>query len=996
MRTTRALAIAAILGIVFSFRASAKVVYDSETTNEWFAVDMSTLTTEVLQNSPWTPPSTDGEVVVQDKVIKLDTDFGNPLTYTPQGGDSTNVAIVAVEMTAAVNVSAPDLSPVPQAALCVIGTDTATNWVGLVGADNENGYKWETFETSAPVAGETYSVRIEFDQRQGQRKIRYRVGDTVLGTGWYSNPKTTDVTNIKSVSFSGVGDVSGLGGSNVVENAATFNGVGYATFDDALAAAKAPGSGWSDANPIVLYKNATYTAVTGTAYFDVKNDKTLTITGGIYTQNGNTYEIMANADCEALVDTTYYKTLDAALANGAGKTVTINKNLEGERTINVTSGLTLAINNKTITCAQLTVAENATLTLSGNLAVTTANISGAVAGDTLTVNGTLTGVNVAKLTFGNTATFAYGDAPIASTTTLTLGSMLTITGLDNAGIGTTVIDNVAVAGATLSMFAATVKEGAELAIDGNQLKIVKTEEPGVEIAIKIGDDTAGFDFTNGTINVNTTVKSGVSGTLTLTVVDFDGKVRAAVEKTVTDATKQVAFDLDDLTAGGTYSYMIAVSNAVGEVLGTAYGEFTAANWDDDIWFGADAAKGEEQRVVGGAWETEPSVDPADKVYVIEEDSVFNVAVEKQGQGSNRVTRVDAKVTFESLVDGDVDVPADEAISGFVATTDGWKALAKDAWVSLTGGPAPVAGKPYIVRAEVDFLSVTKRVRYLVSEDDGETFIPLSNGSAQWIDLVVQDKSLLAKVELQGSGKVAMFEARVADKALAKVGDVEYDTMEEALAAAGTNGEHEVTLLTNATIDPTKPGSYDIAPGGHHYMSGGTVSTDTINTKTIVITEPGQSPVVRPSTEEMNLVKTPDGAQYKDINSLRAFLERNGVEAYTADNATADGITAALKTIPENANGLALWQDYALGVDKDTSVAPVTIPTGDIDDGNITLAIPAVDPAKYSGDYGITYKVGETVAPDAPQSIKVPLGTGTYSIKAVFTPKTVPEQTVSGN
>ena len=182
------------------------------------------------------------------------------------------------------------------------------------------------------------------------------------------------------------------------------------------------------------------------------------------------------------------------------------------------------------------------------------------------------------------------------------------------------------------------------------------------------------------------------------------------------------------------------------------------------------------------------------------------------------------------------------------------------------------------------------------------------------------------------------------------------------------------------------------------MSGGTVSTDTINTKTIVITEPGQPPVVRPSTEVMNKVTTPDGAQYKDINSLRAFLERNGVTEYQNENATAESITTALQAIPkdQDANGLALWQDYALGVDKDTPVAPVTIPTGDTDDGNITLAIPAIDPSKYSKDYDITYKVGDGAAEYAPQAIKIPLGTGTYSIKAVFTPKTVPEQTVSGN
>ena len=73
----------------------------------------------------------------------------------------------------------------------------------------------------------------------------------------------------------------------------------------------------------------------------------------------------------------------------------------------------------------------------------------------------------------------------------------------------------------------------------------------------------------------------------------------------------------------------------------------------------------------------------------------------------------------------------------------------------------------------------------------------------------------------------------------------------------------------------------------------------------------------------------------------------------------------------------------MGIDKTVSVAPVTIPTGDTDGEKITLAIPAVDPKNYSGDYDITYKVGDETY--TPQTIKIPLDTGTYSIKAIFTP-----------
>ena len=156
---------------------------------------------------------------------------------------------------------------------------------------------------------------------------------------------------------------------------------------------------------------------------------------------------------------------------------------------------------------------------------------------------------------------------------------------------------------------------------------------------------------------------------------------------------------------------------------------------------------------------------------------------------------------------------------------------------------------------------------------------------------------------------------------------------------------------------------------------------------IVVDDPTKPPAVRPSTKEMQKVETPEGAHFKDINKLREFLERNGVTEYTKDDASADDITAALKEVPTDAaNNLALWQDYALGIDKKDPVAPVTKPAGDTDPDNITLAIPAIDPDDYSDDYTISYQInGEEIKEGAPQTIKVPLHTGTYTIKVLFTP-----------
>ena len=975
MRTTRVLAIIAILGIAFSFRASANVVYDSETTNTWFSVDMSKLTTDALKSSPWESPSPDGEAVVDHSVIKLDTDLDDSLTYTAEA--SADVAIVAAEMTATVNASVPDLVDVPQAALCVIGTASATNWVGLVGDEN-GGTNWVTFSTPVPVAGETYSVRIEFDQRQGlPRRIRYRVGDAVLGDGWYPNPQKTVEANIKSISFSGTGDISGLGGSNVVENAATFGGIGYATFDAALDAAKTQGSGWSDAKPIILYKDKEYSASqTEKLYIDA-NGRVFTIIGSVaIDQNGNEYSITAGDECEAKIGDKYYSTIENAIAAAmAGQTITVNTAIKKALTFGNTS-VTLDTNDKTVTCAKLTVASGVTLTLDDALAVTDAAIAGSVAGATLTVNGTLSGTSITSLTLGNNATFAYEGAPLAAAT---LGTALSVTGLSQAEVGATIINSVT---ADSTTFTSDLPTGKCLEVADGALKVASV--------VEIDDlkDVEGFDYTNGTVNVTATVKSGTAEAV-LTVVGWDGTTVKTATKDVTSGTTmtwEVADVMEGaLTQGGVYTYTVDIK-IDDDVVATKSGEFTAAKWGN-IWFGADASKDEGLRVVNGTWETAPSVDSADKVYVIEEDSVFNVDVGKQDLGSNRVTRVDAKVTYESLVDGEVDVPANDAISGFVATTGGWMALANGNWVLLSGSSDPIVDVSYVIRAEVDFISTPKRVRYLVSEDDGATFFPLSYGTSQWIDLVAQDKSLLAQVELQGSGKLAKFEARIADKAIAIVDGTEYDSMEDALEAAKDNGK-AITLLTNATIEPDsdKPGKYEIAPNNHQYVSGGKVS-DTA--RAIIVDGSGNPPVVRPTDAEMQKVMTPDGQSYKNYDSLRKFLERNKVEGYTKDDANADSVSNALETV-DAGNNLKYWQDYALGIDVGTSVAPVTKPAGDTDVNNITLAIPAVEAATPSDDYTIKYQVThgmDSIDQEGPNKILIPLehGTGTYKIKVVFTP-----------
>ena len=986
MRTTRVLAIVAILGIALSFRASANVAYDSETTNTWFKVEAAK--PGDFSEDPWTKPK-DGEVSVVDSKIALDTDLDDPLIYTPTSATGPVVTVTA-QYTATANAATPDLTDTPQAALAVIADGADTNWYGLVKKDVRA--DWEKFTNVIPTVGETYTIHIDLNNET--HRIRYWVGDTILGEGWYENPKSAAETKVTSVSFVGTGDIGDFGGDVITENGATFNGTGYATFADALAAAKTSGV-WADGNPIVLYKNAAYEASATETLYVNPNGKTFTINGSVVTKiSGNTYTVTAQTDCEASIGGTYYVTFDEAVAAAAASDViVVNKAITKDLTVAKSYGLNP---DGKLKCGTLTVNVGQTLTLADGLAVTTATINGAVAGNTLTVNGTLTGVNVAKLTFGNTATFAYAGAKLAPTT-LTMGTTLTITGLNTAEIGTEVITAT---GLDASKISATLPEGRCLEVKNNTLTVVKE----IFATITASSETEGYDYTNGTVSVTANVKDGKTATAVLTVIGWDGTTKEVAARDVTSGTAltwDVAAAMEGaLTQGGAYTYTVEVM-VDNKVAAVKSGEFTAAKWGaDGAWFKADATTGSSD-VFGGAWAGEMTID--DNKYEVS-DSRFDVMSD---DGSNKFTRVDTKIAFETLVDDTPDNPDGNTVGGFVATTQGWMAFNGTGWVLLTGAdaPAPVAGQDYVIRAEFDFAAVTKRMRFFVAEGEGDFFPLAVAGGSQWLSTGVANQETLKAVEFQGSGKLESIMATVADKALFEVNHVKYDNMNDALAAAGTTGENPIKLLTNATIEPNlnTPGKYVIVPDGHDYMSGGNVSSEN---KTIIVEGTGKPPVVRLNDSEMKEVKLPGvTGSVQNTDKLRKFLEDSKIDAYTGDDASADGITQEMLT-SDTANGLVYWQDYALGIVVGTSVAPVTTPAGDTNPDAITLAIPTIDKGNYSGDYDIRYQVldgsdqvlSEENNDKNPSAILIPLtsGTGTYSIKAVFTPKTVPEQTVSGN
>ena len=330
-------------------------------------------------------------------------------------------------------------------------------------------------------------------------------------------------------------------------------------------------------------------------------------------------------------------------------------------------------------------------------------------------------------------------------------------------------------------------------------------------------EVAGFDFTNGTVTAVVTIPSdnasSAARTAVLTVVDFrTGTATSYGPQTVTSGNTNT-WDLSGLTPGGTYSYTLSVKsgNTVREVKS---GTFTAANWDE--WFGLHvdpAVSTNNGEFVGAEFATTN--------WYVSGDANFNVL--DIAPGSNAVSRVDTRYSFESFIDAESLERLDDAVGGIVAVEDGrWYAYTgvnspENGWQALTGGIAAAAGVEYVIRAEFDFLSPTHRVRYLVSTG-GVEFVPLALNANEWITLASQTPGSLSSVGMSGKGYVKAISAKVSDKAVAVSNSVKYNTLWEALRY----GNGTVTLLTSATLKPSdisggKFGPYTIIVNGHEFV-----------------------------------------------------------------------------------------------------------------------------------------------------------------------------------
>lgn len=315
----------------------------------------------------------------------------------------------------------------------------------------------------------------------------------------------------------------------------------------------------------------------------------------------------------------------------------------------------------------------------------------------------------------------------------------------------------------------------------------------------IGEITEGrgFDFTNGTLTAMFTIASGdyTGKTAVLRVVNFADGNATEYEKAITVAGS-LAWDLTSLTPGGTYSYTLSVKSG-DNVRAVKAGSFVAANMSSNYWFCAKVVNG-VPAITNGTWTTAPELDTDH--WNVTSDALFEIG--DISDGSNAVSRVDTVYSFQSSIDIEsLDNLDEDAIGGLVAVSDGggaWCAWTGSAWQLLSGGVVPEVATEYIVRAEFDFMSTTKRVRYSVGRN-GSDLMPLSLSGSEWINLANQNTGALASVGMSGSGSVKSICANIAD------GAVVVDSLGNKFASiwdAIQNGTEPFTLLTNATLAPT--------------------------------------------------------------------------------------------------------------------------------------------------------------------------------------------------
>ena len=434
---------------------------------------------------------------------------------------------------------------------------------------------------------------------------------------------------------------------------------------------------------------------------------------------------------------------------------------------------------------------------------------------------------------------------------------------------------------------------------------------------------------------------------------------------------------------------------------------------------------------GGSWNTEGvelSQKSATSFEFNTRETTMSLTV---GQPGPADTNTSVKVELEvSLADVDLMDSASltSAQTAFAVCTNAYHAWNGSNWVVLDEVPeALFDAETTNLTVEICYQgTASRKARFTI----GNTVLMPRSSDDPWITLVTQADNF-AGLRVNGSGVIAKADASVM-LGYAEFDGVKYGKIADAVAAAqaasgGTvdvlrptdenvnvssanikiadngNMSGEITVPENVefTLEPSKEdfktddpqsvagksGTYTLpvtVSGGDlsvvlpSTMSNkeiaGTVVRDNKN-KTVTVT-------IQTATTLLESAK-PDGHKALAVNAtLRTYLSDHAADAYEAANVSKESIESALQEVKDN--GLPLYQSYALGIAPTVSVKPATVANDESSEG-ISLSIPALIGKTGSGDYTISYVVGSSEQTNA-GNIKIPLSTGSHSVKIVFKDK----------
>ena len=445
--------------------------------------------------------------------------------------------------------------------------------------------------------------------------------------------------------------------------------------------------------------------------------------------------------------------------------------------------------------------------------------------------------------------------------------------------------------------------------------VVITNAPDEDVQFSIGEQTAGWNWTNGTVKVDVKkIDSQVrNGRLVLTVTDVSGRVVYEQEKSVTSAGT-VTFDYDLPVAGSRYECSVKAydgDRSLAFATPDAEASLSAGSGEAPIVFSA-AVVGGVSQVSNGVWRTAPDLNKRGDAYRISRPADFDV----ENVASEPVQIVDIVCPINDLVEPSRP-PVDDA-QGLVFAAFGeedvgeWRALRPSIdgakWVRLDGC-RPVEGETYVARFEIDRSLVPPRVRYSVRKADEDAFTVLADADGEtWHRAFFPEGQGVSSVGFDGYGEIRSFVGRKDDCAVAEVDGVRYNDFNEALAVGAAKGA-SVKLLIDLEFVPNGKSNteviVDVAGKKLHWQGG---------SKCMLISDG--------STGKFRLVSFADG---------------------------------------KLANGLSGYESYVLGVDAETSVRQPVLNFTREADGSVTLAL-AVNPPAGTG-VSLTYELESSETPD---------------------------------